>query len=66
MIEVIKDYSGLYDEKIEEAIKLGNIEGLKLLLEIEKKVKIKNVGNYSWAYSMALKYNFNLSNKKGT
>ena len=52
------------DKKIEEAIKLGNVEGLKLLLEIEKEAKIKNVGDYSWAYSIALKYNFNLSNKK--
>ena len=62
--EVVKDYNGLYDKKIEEAIKLGNVEGLKLLLEIEKEAKIKNVGDYSWAYSIALKYNFNLSNKK--
>lgn len=65
LVEVIKDYNGLYDKKIEEAIKLGNIEGLKILLEIEKKAKIMNVGKYSWAYSIALKNNFNLSNKKG-
>lgn len=63
--EVIKDYTGFYDKKIEEAIKLGNIDGLRLLLKIEKEAKIKNIGNYSWAYSVALKYNFNLSSKKG-
>lgn len=61
--EVIKGYNSLYDAKIEEAIKLGNIDGLKILLEIEKEAKIKSVGNYSWAYSMALKYNFKLSKK---
>ena len=62
--EVIKDYKGFYDAKIEKAIQLGNMEGLKILLKIEKEAKIRNIGDYSWAYSMALKYNFNLSNKK--
>lgn len=58
--EVVKDYNGLYDKKIEEAIKLRNIDGLKILLEIEKEARIVSVGKYSWAYSMALKYNFKL------
>lgn len=37
--EVIKDYNNLYDKKIEEAIRLGNIDGLKLLLEISMKMQ---------------------------
>lgn len=47
-------------KKIEEVIRLGNIDGLKMLLEIEQEAKIISVGNYSWTYSMALKYNFKL------
>ena len=58
--EVIKDYNGFYDKKIEEAIKLGNIEGLKILLEIEKQVRIVSVGKYSWAYSFALHNGFDV------
>lgn len=63
LIEVIKDYNGLYDEKIEEAIKLGNIEGLKLLLEVEKQAKIMSVGRFSWAYSFALQNGFDVPTK---
>ena len=63
LIEVIKDYNGLYDEKIEEAIKLGNIEGLKLLLEVEKQAKIVSVGRFSWAYSFALQNGFDVPTK---
>lgn len=58
--EVVKDYNGLYDKKIEEAIKLGNIDGLKILLEIEKEAKIVSVGKYSWAYSFALHNGFDV------
>lgn len=58
--EVVKDYNGLYDKKIEEAIKLGNIEGLKILLEIEKEARIVSVGKYSWAYSFALHNGFDI------
>lgn len=58
--EIIKDYNGFYDEKIEEAIKLGNIEGLKILLEIEKQAKIMSIGKYSWAYSFALHNGFDV------
>jgi DNA or RNA helicases of superfamily II len=58
--EIIKDYNGFYDEKIEEAIKLGNIEGLKILLEIEKQAKIMSIGKYSWAYSFALHNEFDV------
>lgn len=58
--EVIKDYDGFYDKKIEEAIKLGNIEGLKILLEIEKQVRIVSVGKHSWAYSFALHNGFDV------
>ena len=58
--EVVKDYNGLYDKKIEEAIKLGNIDGLKILLEIEKEARIVSVGKYSWAYSFALHNGFDV------
>lgn len=58
--EVVKDYNGLYDKKIEESIKLGNIDGLKILLEIEKEARIVSVGKYSWAYSFALEYGFDV------
>ena len=58
--EVVKDYNGLYNKKIEEAIKLGNIDGLKILLEIEKEARIVSVGKYSWAYSFALEYGFDV------
>lgn len=58
--EVVKDYNGLYDKKIEEAMKLGNIDGLKILLEIEKEARIVSVGKYSWAYSFALEYGFDV------
>ena len=61
--EVIKDYNGFYDEKIEEAMRLGNIDGLKMLLEIEKQARIKSVGKYSWAYSFALQNGFNIPTK---
>lgn len=61
--EVIKDYNGLYDEKIEEAIRLGNIDGLKMLLEIEKQARIKSIGKYSWAYSFALQNGFDVPTK---
>lgn len=58
--EVIKDYNNLYDKKIEEAIRLGNIDGLKLLLEIEREARIMSVGKYSWAYSFALQHGFDI------
>ena len=58
--EVVKDYNGLYDKKIEEAMKLGNIDGLKILLEIEREARIISVGKYSWAYSFALEYGFDV------
>lgn len=58
--EVVKDYDGLYDKKIEEAMKLGNIDGLKILLEIEKEARIVSVGKYSWAYSFALHNGFDI------
>ncbi len=61
--EVIKDYNGFYDEKIEEAMRLGNIDGLKMLLEIEKQARIKSVGKYSWAYSFALQNGFDIPTK---
>lgn len=61
--EVIKDYTGFYDKKIEEAIHLGNIDGLKILLEIEKQARIKSVGKYSWAYSFALQNGFDIPTK---
>lgn len=61
--EVIKDYNGFYDEKIEEAMRLGNIDGLKMLLEIEKQARIKSVGKYSWAYSFALQHGFDIPTK---
>ena len=63
LIEVIKDYNGLYDEKIKEAMKLANIEGLKILLEVEKQAKIVSIGKYSWAYSFALKNGFDVPTK---
>ena len=58
--EVVKDYNGLYDKKIEEAMKLGNIDGLKILLEIEREARIVSVGKYSWAYSFALQNGFDI------
>ena len=58
--EVVKDYNGLYDKKIEEAMKLGNIDGLKILLEIEREARIVSVGKYSWAYSFALHNGFDI------
>ena len=61
--EVIKDYNGFYDKKIEEAMRLGNIDGLKMLLEIEKQARIKSVGKYSWAYSFALQNGFDIPTK---
>lgn len=61
--EVIKDYNGLYDEKIEEAIRLGDIDGLKMLLEIEREARIMSVGKYSWAYSFALQHGFDIPTK---
>ena len=61
--EVIKDYNNLYDKKIEEAIRLGNIDGLKLLLEIEREARIMSVGKYSWAYSFALQHGFDIPTK---
>lgn len=63
LIEVIKDYNGLYDEKIKEAMKLANIEGLKILLEVEKQAKIVSIGKYSWAYSFALQNGFDVPAK---
>jgi phage helicase len=61
--EVIKDYTGFYDKKIEEAICLGNIDGLKMLLEIEREARIMSVGKYSWAYSFALQHGFDIPKK---
>lgn len=58
--EVVKDYNGLYDKKIEEAMKLGNIDGLKILLEIEREARIVSIGGYSWAYSFALHNGFDV------
>lgn len=61
--EVIKDYTGFYDKRIEEAIRLGNIDGLKMLLEIEREARIMSVGKYSWAYSFALQHGFDIPTK---
>ena len=61
--EIVKDYNGLYDKKIEEAIRLGNIDGLKMLLEIEREARIMSVGKYSWAYSFALQNGFDIPTK---
>ncbi len=63
--EVIKDYYSVYDNLIEKALALKNIEGFKLLVEIEKQAKILSVGEYSWSYAFALKHNFDIPRMKG-
>ena len=44
-------------------MRLGNIDGLKMLLEIEREARIMSVGKYSWAYSFALQHGFDIPTK---
>lgn len=56
--EVIKDYHSQYDNMIEKALELGGLQGFRILLELEKKAKIRSVNKTGkgWAYSYALEH----------
>ena len=58
--EVIKDYNSVYDKLIEEALSKRNMEGYKILLDIERDAGIKSYGEYTWSYSFALEYGFDV------
>lgn len=58
--EVIKDYNSVYDELIEKALLKRNMEGYKILLDIERDAGIKSYGKYTWSYSFALEYDFDV------
>lgn len=58
--EVIKDYNSVYDELIEKALAKRNMEGYKILLDIERDAGIKSYGEYTWSYSFALEYGFDV------
>lgn len=58
--EVIKGYNSVYDELIEKALLKRNMEGYKILLDIERDAGIKSYGKYTWSYSFALEYNFDV------
>lgn len=58
--EVIKDYNSVYDELIEKALAKRNMEGYKILLNIERDAGIKSYGAYTWSYSFALEYGFDV------
>lgn len=58
--EVIKDYNSVYDKLIERALTKRNIEGYKILLDIEREAGIKSYGEYTWSYSFALEYGFDI------
>ena len=58
--EVIKDYNSVYDELIEKALLKRNMEGYKILLDIERDAGIKSYGEYTWSYSFALEYGFDV------
>ena len=58
--EVIKDYNSVYDKLIEKALSKRNMEGYKILLDIEREAGIKSYGEYTWSYSFALEYGFDV------
>ena len=58
--EVIKDYNSVYDELIEKALSKRDMEGYKILLDIEREAGIKSYGEYTWSYSFALEYGFDV------
>ena len=58
--EVIKDYNSVYDKLIEKALAKRNMEGYKILLDIERDAGIKSYGEYTWSYSFALEYGFDV------
>ena len=58
--EVIKDYNSVYDKLIERALAKRNMEGYKILLDIEREAGIKSYGEYTWSYSFALEYGFDI------
>ena len=58
--EVIKDYNSVYDELIEKALAKRNMEGYRILLDIERDAGIKSYGEYTWSYSFALEYGFDV------
>ena len=58
--EVIKDYNSVYDKLIERALTKRNLEGYKILLDIEREAGIKSYGEYTWSYSFALEYGFDI------
>lgn len=58
--EVIKDYNSVYDKLIEKALSKRNMEGYKILLDIERDAGIKSYGEYTWSYSFALEYGFDV------
>ena len=58
--EVIKDYDSRFDKLIEKSLKLRNMDGFKLLVEIQREANIMSISGYSWAYVFALKYNFDI------
>ena len=58
--EVIKDYNSVYDELIEKALSKRNMEGYKILLDIEREAGIKSYGEYTWSYSFALEHGFDV------
>lgn len=58
--EVIKDYNSVYDELIEKALSKRNMEGYKILLDIERDAGIKSYGEYTWSYSFALEHGFDV------
>ena len=58
--EVIKDYNSVYDKLIEKALSKRNMEGYKILLDIERDAGIKSYGEYTWSYSFALEHGFDV------
>lgn len=58
--EVIKDYNSVYDKLIEKALVKRNMEGYKILLDIERDAGIKSYGEYTWSYSFALEHGFDV------
>lgn len=58
--EVCRDYDSKYDKQIELALSKRDMEGYKLLIDIENEAQIVSAGKYTWSYAFALEHGFDI------
>ena len=58
--EVIKDYNSIYDELIELALQKKDMDGYRILVDIEQEAGIMSVGKCTWSYAFALENGFGI------